>query len=217
MTCADFYEIAAYGNENWRGKFTPEEVACNAYDYLCEFERSKQDGQETEAIKTLIILLVSDGSNQCFEWVKNMREEIKEEGIMYDFTKSEMEIVKDNLMSFIANFDKPRIKRGDDGKSFYVFTDDSDSWRQYCYNIDYLNGWLYGCVQAACGNPTRDEETREMCNRAGFRERYAILYGEREVKNISGHKCYIFTYSEGDEYQDANGATYDTVTKNWIG
>ena len=76
MTYADFYEISEYGNENWRGKFTPEEVACNAYDYLCEFERSKQDGQETEAIKTLIILLVSDRSNQCFEWVKNMREEI---------------------------------------------------------------------------------------------------------------------------------------------
>ena len=32
---------------------------------------------------------------------------------------------------------------------------------QYCYNIDYLNGWLYGCVQAACGNPKRDEEMRE--------------------------------------------------------
>ena len=61
--------------------------------------------------------------------------------------KSEMEIIKDNLVSFIANFGKPRIERGDDGKGFYVFTDNSDSWKQYCYNIDYLNGWLYGCVQ----------------------------------------------------------------------
>lgn len=81
---------------------------------------------------------------------------------MYDFTKNEMEIIKDNLQAFIANFGKPRITRGDDGESFYVFTDGSDSWRQYCYNIDYLNGWLYGCVQAACGNPKRDEEIREM-------------------------------------------------------
>lgn len=32
---------------------------------------------------------------------------------MYDFTKNEMEIIKDNLMSFIANFGKPRIERGD--------------------------------------------------------------------------------------------------------
>ena len=31
---------------------------------------------------------------------------------MYDFTKNEMEIIKDNLMSFIANFGKPRIERG---------------------------------------------------------------------------------------------------------
>lgn len=74
---------------------------------------------------------------------------------MYDFTKNEMEIIKDNLMSFIANFGKPRIERSDYGESFYVFTDDSDSWRQYCYNIDYLNGWLYGCVQTACGNLKR--------------------------------------------------------------
>ncbi len=37
---------------------------------------------------------------------------------MYDFTKNEMEIIKDNLMAFIANFGKPRIKRGDDGESF---------------------------------------------------------------------------------------------------
>nr|WP_142411340.1 hypothetical protein [Clostridium sp. Marseille-P7770] len=136
---------------------------------------------------------------------------------MYDFTKNEMEIIKDNLMSFIANFGKPRIERGDDGRGFYVFTDNSDSWRQYCYNIDYLNGWLYGCVQAACGNPKRDEKIREMCYSAGFRERYAVLHGKRKTKNINGHRCYVFTYSEDDEYQDANGATYDTVTRNWIG
>lgn len=37
---------------------------------------------------------------------------------MYDFTKNEMEIIKDNLMAFIANFGKPRIKRGDDGRKF---------------------------------------------------------------------------------------------------
>lgn len=61
--------------------------------------------------------------------------------IIYDFTKTK--IIKDNLQTFIANFDKPRIERGDDGESFYAFTDDSSSWRQYCYNIVYLNGWLY--------------------------------------------------------------------------
>ena len=135
---------------------------------------------------------------------------------MYDFTKNEMEIVKDNLQAFIANFGKPRIERGDDGESFYVFTDDSSSWRHYCYNIDYLNGWLYGCVQTVNGNPKRDEEMRTMCDSASFRERYALMNGEMETQIIKGHKCYKFRYSSKDEYQDANGATYDTVTESWI-
>ena len=113
---------------------------------------------------------------------------------MYDFIKREMEIVKDNLQAYIANFGKPRIERGDDGKSFYVFTDDSSSWRQYCYNIDYLNGWLYGCVKTVNGNPKPDKEMREMCNEAGWRERYAILYGAKVVKNIKGTTCHVFIY-----------------------
>lgn len=28
---------------------------------------------------------------------------------------------------------------------------ESGSYTQYCYNIDYLNGWLYGAVQAVNG------------------------------------------------------------------
>lgn len=61
----------------------------------------------------------------------------------------EKEIIKDNLKSFIANFGDVRIEKEDYGKGFYVFSPaDSSSYVQYCYNIDYLNGWLYGCVQA---------------------------------------------------------------------
>ena len=56
---------------------------------------------------------------------------------------------------------------------------------------------------------------REMCDSANFRERYAVRHGKRETIYISGHKCYIFTYSDDDEYQDANGALYDTVTRSW--
>ena len=45
---------------------------------------------------------------------------------------------------------------GDDPrKIFYVFTSEERAeqgiWTQFCYNIDYLNGWLYGCVQGAMG------------------------------------------------------------------
>ena len=64
-------------------------------------------------------------------------------------TKREQEIIKDNLRAFVNNFGKVRIEKEDYGRGFYVFSPaESESWVQYCYNIDYLNGWLYGCVQA---------------------------------------------------------------------
>lgn len=51
---------------------------------------------------------------------------------------------------------------------------------------------------------------------AGFRERYAIRHGNRSTIYINGNKCYKYTYSKYIPYQDANGATYDTVRKVWV-
>lgn len=51
---------------------------------------------------------------------------------------------------------------------------------------------------------------------AGWRERYAMDNGNRATVYYNGEKCYKWTYSTADEYQDANGATYNTVRKAWI-
>ncbi|MGG4105183.1 hypothetical protein AAXB25_14800 [Paenibacillus lautus] len=64
--------------------------------------------------------------------------------------KREQEIIKDNLRAYLANFEPIRIEKADSGKGFYVFQGNSESYVQFCYNIDYLNGWLYGAVQAKC-------------------------------------------------------------------
>lgn len=65
-----------------------------------------------------------------------------------NLTPKQKETIKDNLRAFINNFGEPRIERDNLGKGFYVFYPaDSDSWIQYCYSIDYLDGWLYGVVQ----------------------------------------------------------------------
>ena len=64
-------------------------------------------------------------------------------------TKKELEEVKNNLNSFIVNFGVPRIKRADYGRGLYVYMGESDSYIQYCHNISYFDGWLYGAVQAA--------------------------------------------------------------------
>lgn len=65
-------------------------------------------------------------------------------------------------------------------------------------------------------NQFRSEEMKTAYNVGGCRERYAMEHGNKSVVYCNGHKCFKFTYSRFNEYQDANGATYDTITKNWI-
>lgn len=67
-------------------------------------------------------------------------------------TEKMKELIKDNLNAYKANFKYIKIIPAEYDGGFYVFTSEerfkSGSWTQYCYNIDYLNGWLYGAVQA---------------------------------------------------------------------
>ena len=62
----------------------------------------------------------------------------------------------------------------------------------------------------------KTKETREAYTRAGCRERYAMEHGNRATVYINGEKCYKFTYSAKEKYQDANGATYNTTRGAWI-
>lgn len=63
-------------------------------------------------------------------------------------TANQRNIIKDNLSAFTNNFGEVRIEKEPCGKGFYVFYPaDADSYIQYCYDIHYLNGWLYGIVQ----------------------------------------------------------------------
>ena len=62
----------------------------------------------------------------------------------------------------------------------------------------------------------RTEIMRKAYETAGCRERYAMENGNKTTIYVRGHKCFKFTYSINLEYQDGNGATYDTVTESWI-
>lgn len=62
----------------------------------------------------------------------------------------------------------------------------------------------------------RSEEMKAAYTAGGFRERFAMENGNRTTVYINGHKCYKFTYSTKKAYQDANGATFDTVRRAWI-
>lgn len=63
----------------------------------------------------------------------------------------------------------------------------------------------------------KDQREMEVAYlKGGFRERYAMTHGKRTIITLRGNKCYKFTYSTENEYQDANGSTYDTVERKWI-
>ena len=57
---ADFYDIAEYGNENWKGSFTPREIANNAYDYNVEYDYSINQGKPTHTMIELCKLICED-------------------------------------------------------------------------------------------------------------------------------------------------------------
>ena len=57
---ADFYDIAEYGNENWKGSFTPKEIANNAYDYKAEDDYSIKQGKPTRTMIELCKIICED-------------------------------------------------------------------------------------------------------------------------------------------------------------
>ena len=66
-------------------------------------------------------------------------------------------------------------------------------------------------VNEAMWNWKSAEET------AGYREKYAMIHGKKNVvTDHREHELWIFRYSTGDPYQDANGATYDATERRWV-
>lgn len=77
MTYSDFYDIAEYGNENWKGNFTPKEIAENAYEYLCEFKESMEHTRVTDVIQELLFLLDMDNNDESLYYANMLRYELK--------------------------------------------------------------------------------------------------------------------------------------------
>ena len=81
MEYSDFYDIAEYGNDHWKGSFTPREIACNAYDYMCDLEWSKNayvtDTEIAENIRELAKLLARDGSDEAIQWLGQIADELR--------------------------------------------------------------------------------------------------------------------------------------------
>lgn len=76
MEYQDFLELAQYGNEEWNGAFTSEEVAENAETYYSDFLFSKRTGETTEIITELLNLLEEDGEEKASNWKSRIEKEL---------------------------------------------------------------------------------------------------------------------------------------------
>ncbi len=83
MEYQNFYDIAAYGSENWKGNFTPKEIACYAYDYQVEYDYSMYKGKPTRTMIELCKLCCEDMDLQIKEDSEFTVEQMQE--ILHNF------------------------------------------------------------------------------------------------------------------------------------
>lgn len=62
MEYADFYDIVTYLNTNANHAYSEKELACNAYNYLCDYEASKDAPTVESTIQSIINSLLEDWS-----------------------------------------------------------------------------------------------------------------------------------------------------------
>jgi hypothetical protein len=85
MTYENFYDIAMYGNKEWKGFFTDKEIACNAYDYLVEYEASKEAGKPTNTMLELCRLLLMDSDLVAFTGIHEVHDLDEMEKVLEGF------------------------------------------------------------------------------------------------------------------------------------
>ena len=71
-----FYDIAVYANENWKGFFSEKEIACMAYDYLCDFQTSERNGYASGSMGELLRALRDEDCIKAYEWYKEIHDAI---------------------------------------------------------------------------------------------------------------------------------------------
>ena len=68
-----------------------------------------------------------------------------------ELTPKELEKIQRNLKAFLFHFKPITIKKNTYNKCYFIYQEkEPDHNIQMCESIQYLNGWLYGAVQAKC-------------------------------------------------------------------
>lgn len=83
MSYEDFLRIAEYGNANWKGNFTKEEIEQNAEIYYADYQWSIKNNTISETIRTLCKNLAEDvrempDLEEPRKWLNQIAEELGE-------------------------------------------------------------------------------------------------------------------------------------------
>lgn len=86
LTFRDFYRIRKYTNENWKGGYSDEDVAEQAYDDITEYERLEVNPDLIEDFKWIYEGLMEDIYNGCndesvIEFIDRFRDDLASCGI----------------------------------------------------------------------------------------------------------------------------------------
>ena len=77
----DFSSIAKYGNENWKGAYSPEEIKENADNYWQDYQWSMQNKIIAESILFLLFNLLQDwndgNDNIIVSWISQLINDLK--------------------------------------------------------------------------------------------------------------------------------------------
>lgn len=60
LSYLNFYDIAEYGNEHWKGNFSPREIADNAHDYKTDYDCAIADDKPNTTMIELCKLICED-------------------------------------------------------------------------------------------------------------------------------------------------------------
>ena len=101
-------------------------------------------------------------------------------------TKYQEELIEKNMQAYVTNFGYIGITRSADKKGFLVYKSPVDelteNYIQYCPNIHYLNGWLYGAVQGALILKSKLQDYTFFSKEGGTCTIQAESYEEAKVK-----------------------------------
>lgn len=100
MKYNDFLSIAIYGNKEWKGSYTEEEIHQNAMDYYLNYQHSIANRIDKSDVTTPFLLeqLAEDwanGNREVTQWLKEMITELEIRDIvnnpyLVDFIQREM-------------------------------------------------------------------------------------------------------------------------------